>query len=79
MKSLQTFHGNNEEIISYLRGLRKIDNLMLTVPADLKSVRKSTQYPAKAIIRNGVPLFPADGRNDVVCEERVAYLMDEDE
>lgn len=40
---------------------------------------KRKPYPEGAVFRNGVPLFPVEGRTQVVTPERVKQLMDEED
>ena len=39
---------------------------------------QSLSYPANAVIRNGVPLFPVEGRTEIITPERINQLIEEE-
>jgi hypothetical protein len=75
MAQAQLIQGTGEELIAYLKKRRHLRNLLLIIPEgeDAGEARKS--YPEGAVIRNGVPLLPTEGRKQVVTMEHVRQLL----
>jgi hypothetical protein len=79
MALAQVIHGTSDELIAYLKNHRNQNNMMLIIPEEPAVDKVRKPYPEGATIRNGVPLFPTEGRIGVVTLERVKQLMDEEE
>lgn len=79
MALAQVIQGTGDEIIAYLKNHRNQENLTLIVPQEPTPGPARKPYPEGATLRNGVPLFPTEGRTQVVTMERVKQLMDEEE
>jgi hypothetical protein len=78
MALAQIIHGTGEELISYLKNHRHHKNLTLIIPEEEIPNEERTSYPEGAVISNGVPLFPTEGRTQVVTMEHVKQLLDEE-
>ena len=66
--------GTAEEIQARLADFAGQRLHVIVLPADTDR----PAYPAQAVFRNGVPLFPTEGRTEVVTMEHVKQLMDEE-
>ncbi len=75
----QVIHGTGDELIAYLQNHKSQQNLTLIVPEAEAADKIRKPYPEGALIRNGVPLLPTEGRMQVITMERVKQLMDEEE
>lgn len=78
MARVQIIRGTGEELIAYLKNYSVRKNLTLIVPEEETADNGHKPYPEGAVIRNGVPLLPTEGRTQVVTMERVRQLMDEE-
>jgi hypothetical protein len=75
MAQAQLIQGTAAELIAYLEKRRHQRNLLLIVPEAENAVETQGTYPEGAIIRNGVPLFPTEGRTRIVTQEQVRRLL----
>ena len=80
MALAQIIHGTGEEIIRYLEQYREKQNLTLIIPEVVEeaSQQEGFVYPRDAVRRNGVPLFPTEGRGTVTLE-LVKKIMEEED
>jgi hypothetical protein len=81
MALAQIINGTSEEIIRYLEQNRDKHDLTLIVPEEVEAENQKEQfvYPRDAIRRNGVPLFPTEGREETVTLELVKKIRDEND
>lgn len=71
--------GSGAELIRHLEKRRNQNNLILIIPEEIVPIAVSNSYPENATVRNGVPLFPTEGRLEVVTMEKIKQLQDEEE
>jgi hypothetical protein len=79
MALAQIIQGSSDELIAFLKNRKSQENLTLIVPEERAAEITRTSYPEGATLRNGVPLFPTEGRTQAVTLERVKQLMEEEE
>ncbi len=78
MAQVQLIQGTGEELMTYLEKRRFQKNLLLIIPEQEVSTLARKPYPEGATLRNGVPLFPVDGRTEVVTPEHIQNLLEEE-
>ena len=79
MALAQIIQGTSDELIAYLNKHTSKNNLTLIIPEEPVSTSTANTYPEGAVVCNGVPLFPTEGRTRVVTPELVQRLLDEEE
>ena len=81
MALAQIINGTSDEIIRYLEQYREKQNLTLIVPEGVEAdtQKEGFVYPRDAVRRNGVPLFPTEGREGTVTMEMIQKIRDEEE